>query len=178
MSDAKSDQKPTSEKSAVDAKLSGLEKWAYDTFNTNNPVKIPEAGRKWIAENVWWLAAIGGVLTLIGAYQMWRAAHVLSSLDSLYRAVGYVGYTPGIWWYIMFGITLLEGIVLLVAISKLKTMQKSGWKLLFYLSLVSVALGIISLLTPGYGVGSLIGVAIGIAISWTILMQIRDRFTK
>lgn len=179
MSETKSDQTPKSGNPAVDAKLAGLEKWAYDTFNTKNPVQIPEGGRKWIAGNSWWLCAIGGVVTLAGAYQMWNAAHWISSVTEVYRAVG---YTPtlnlGVWWYVLFGITILEGIVLLVAVPKLKAMQQSGWKLLFYLSLLGIALGIISLLTPGYGFGSLIGAALGVAISWTILMQIRDKFKK
>ena len=176
MSEEKSDHKSTGKQPSAATQLAGVEKWAYDTFNTNNPVKLPEGARKWIAENVWWLAAVGGVLTLVGAYQMWNAAHLISSLE-LYRAIG---YTPtinlGLWWYILLGITVLEGVALLVAVPKLKAMQKAGWKLLFYLSLLGIALGIVSVLTPGYGVGSLIGAAIGVAISWTILMQIRDKF--
>ncbi len=170
---------PKDTKETAKAQVAGLEKWGYETFNTKNPVQIPENGRKWIAENVWWLAAVGGVLTLIGAYQMWQAAHYVSQFDSFYRAIGYTGVASvSMQWYILFAITVLAGIVMLVAVQKLKAMQKSGWNLLFYLSLLGVAMGIIGVLTPSYGFGYLLGVALGVAISWTILMQIRDKFSK
>lgn len=177
MSEEKSDHKSTGKQPSASTQLAGVEKWAYDTFNTNNPVKLPEGARKWIAENAWWLAAVVGVLTLIGAYQMWYLVNY-SALSHDLRAIGLQGavVSGGLWWYILLGITVLEGVALLVAVPKLKAMQKAGWNLLFYLSLLGIALGIVSVLTPGYGVGSLIGAAIGVAISWTILMQIRDRF--
>ena len=168
MSEEKSDHKSTGKQPSASTQLAGVEKWAYDTFNTNNPVKLPEGARKWIAENVWWLAAIGGVLTLISAISMW------SMLHSDYSAIGVVYLS--LWWYIWLAITVVEGVVLLIAVQKLKTMQKAGWNLLFYLSLLAIVLGIVSALTPSNGVGSLIGTAVSVAISWTILMQIRDKF--
>lgn len=170
---------PKDTKETAKAQLAGLEKWAYQTFNTNNPVQIPENGRKWIAENVWWLSAVGGILTLIAAYQMWQMVYAVSQLDNFYRAFGYTGAASvSFWWHILFAITILEGIVMLVAVQKLKVLQKAGWNLLFYLSLLGVAMGVIGVLTPGYGFGYLLGAALGVAISWTILMQIRDKFNK
>lgn len=175
MSETQSEQTPKNEKPSVDARLAGLEKWAYETFNTNNPIQIPAGGRKWIAENVWWLAAVGGVLTLIGAVGMVNMANWWSAMNRDYYAIGYAPIVNlSLWWYTLLAITVLEGVVLLIAAKKLKAMQKSGWNLLFYLSLLGIIMGIVSALTPGYGIGSLIGAAIGVAISWTILMQIRS----
>lgn len=110
---------------------------------------------------------------------MWQVAHVVSQLDGFYRAIGYTGAASvSMQWYILFAVTLLEGIVLLVAVQKLKAMQKSGWNLLFYLSLLGVVMGVVGALTPSYGFGYLLGAAIGVAIGWTVLMQIRDKFKK
>lgn len=170
---------PKDTKATAKAQVAGIEKWAYETFDTKNPVQLPDNARKWIAENSWWLAGVGGVLTLISAYQMWQMVHAVSQLDSFYRAIGYTGAASvSMQWYIMFAITIIEGVVLLAAIQKLKAMQKSGWNLLFYLSLLGIVLGVVSMLTPGYGLGYLVIAAIGVAIGWTILMQIRDKFTK
>lgn len=174
MSEAKS-EKPN-ESPSIDARLAGLESWAHTTFDTKNPVQIPDAGRKWIADNLWWIVIIGGIVTLISALGMWQAAHYLQ-YSELYRAVG---YTPtinlGFQWYILLLLTIVEGAALLVASSKLKQHQKSGWNILFYLSLVGAVFGLVAILTPGYGFASFIGAAIGIAISWTILMQVRSSF--
>lgn len=173
------ESKSTDPKETAKAQVAGLEKWAHETFGAKNPVQLPEVARTWIADNVWWLAIVGGVLTLVGAFQMWQATQVVSQYATFYQALGYTnGIGLGFWWYILLAITVIEGIVLLVANQKLKAKQKAGWNLLFYLSLLSIVMGVVYVLTPGYGIGYLLGIALGAAISWTILMQIRDKFTK
>ena len=170
-------ESPEVKKTELNAQVAGLEKWAYDTFSTKNPAKLPEGVRSWLAKNSWWLAGVGGVVTLLGAVQMWNVAHWTSSLGEFYSAIGYTS-NIGLWWYLLLIVTIIEGVALLIAAPKLKNMKLSGWRLLFYLSLLGIVIGIISLLTPGYGLSYLIGVVIGVAIGWTILMQIRDKFSK
>jgi len=45
-------------------------------------------------------------------------------------------------------------------------------------SLVNIVVGLVYILVPGYGLGSLIGALLGAAISWFFLFQIRSRFAK
>lgn len=179
MSEVKSDKGVDKSQSSASGSLAGLEKWAHETFDTKNPVKIPDGGRKWIADNAWWLAAIGGVLSLLAALSMWQGARYFTLLiNDVSYLTGQNALLPNVslWWYVLLLITVVEGIVLLFAVSKLKQQQKAGWNLLFYLSLAMTLFGVVSVFTPGYGIGSLIASLLGVAITWTILMQIRSYF--
>lgn len=162
-------------KETASQQLAGLEKWAHETFDTNNPIKLPEVARKWIAENAWWLAVIGGVLSLFGAYGMWDSVYRYENSELL-RAIGYSpAANLGVWWYLMLGLILVEGILMLLAVPKLRADKKTGWNLLFYSSLVTLVYGVVGLFS-GYGFSYLFGTLLGVAIAWTILMQIRNRF--
>lgn len=159
-----------------DSKLPGLEKWVDETFNTKNPVKLPEGARSWFANNLWWLAIVGGVLGIISVFQAWQLVNYANTFSSTY---GYlVTRSIGTTFYVSLAISLVESIILLVASPQLRAHKKSGWNLVFYVSLISIALGIFYALTPQYGAGGLIGALIGVAISWTILSQIRSHFAK
>ena len=84
----------------------------------------------------------------------------------------------GIMWYVALAGLVVEGVLLLLAVAPLKALKKSGWDLLFYVSLVNIVVGLVYILVPGYGIGSLLGSLIGAAISWFFLFQIRSRFSN
>ncbi len=165
------------------SKTLGLEQWLDETVNKKQPLQLPLGARKWIAENSWWLAIIGGVLSLWGAWSFWQLGQYLSGLtqvtNELARLYG-ANYTTdlGFMWYVALAGLVVQGALLLLAVSPLKNMKKSGWDLLFYVSLVSLVVGLVYVFVPGYGLGSLIGSVLGAAISWFFLFQIRSRFVK
>ena len=152
----------------------GFEKWLDDTYK-KLPVQLPEGGKKWLADNSWWLVLIGGILTLWGTWAFWQAGQYVSSLA---RIVG-VDTSPdlGVMWYVALVAMLVQGILYLVAVPMLKNHQKSGWNLVFYASLVSVAMGVVYLFVPGYA-GSIVGVVLGAVIGWFFLFQVRSKFVK
>jgi len=162
----------------------GLEKWLDET-NRKLSFQLPEEGRKWIANNVWWLTLIGGILSLWGAWGFWQLGHTVSSwgrwAEEVGRAYGVdtAGTSSlGVTWYLALAVMLVQGVLLLVAFQQLKEHKKSGWNLLFYSSLLSVLLGFVYIFVPGYGAANLIGWVIGAVISWFFLFQIRKYFVK
>lgn len=164
----------------TNASVAGLEKWVDEIVNKKQPLQLPANVRKWIGDNAWWLVLIGGILSLWSAWGFWQAAHVLNGLNELARAYGSTTYATELgpmWYAALIGI-LLEGVLMLLAVPKLKNHQKSGWNLVFYSSFVSLLVGVVYLLVPAYSLGGLIGALIGTAISWFFLFQVRSQFTK
>lgn len=171
-------------KSTYDTQPAGLEKWLDETYK-KLPIQLPEGARKWLADNAWWLTLIGGILSLWGAWGFWQAGHYLSSwarwADEVNRAYGVNTSSTtdlSVMWYVALAAMLVQAVLYLLAFSKLKEHKKSGWNLLFYSSLVSLVMGIVYIFVPGYGAGSLIGVAIGAIIGWFFLFQVRGKFVK
>ncbi len=159
----------------------GLEKWLDEMINKKSSVQLPAGGKKWLGENVWWLALIGGVLNLWGAWSFWRLGHSANELlEGLGRYYGNTLYTQelDVWWYLVLAAMVGQGVLLLMAFQKLKEGKKTGWNLLFYGSLLSIVMGVLYLFVPGYGGGSLVGTAIGTLIGWFLLFQMRSHFAK
>ncbi|MBP7760564.1 hypothetical protein KA093_02110 [Candidatus Saccharibacteria bacterium] len=161
----------------------GLEKWADGVFGDKGSLKMPEGGRTWIANNVWWLALVGGVLSLLSAWNAYQATRYVSQLgafvDEFARQYGTTTLSDsfGFTYYAAVVAMAVQGVLMLMAFQKLKVHQKAGWNLLFYSSLISLVMGILYVFTPYYGVASMIGVAIGVSIGWWIIFQIRNKFT-
>lgn len=160
----------------------GLEKWADGVFGDKGSLKMPEGGRTWIANNVWWLALVGGVVSLLAAWNAYQATRYVNQwgalVDELARQYGTstLGSSFGFTYYIALAAMAAQGVLMLMAFQKLKAHQKAGWNLMFYSSLISLVMGVLYLFTPYYGVTSMIGVVIGVAIGWWILFQIRAKF--
>lgn len=158
-------------------RVSGLEKWLDGVYK--NVPSLPEGVRKWLANNVWWLALIGGILGLLSAFGLWQAVQVANNLVynlGTYSAAYGAQYRPLIW--ISLVVTVVQSVLLLMAYNGLKAHRKSGWNLLFYTSLLSVVTIIAYLLTASYGFSNAIGSLIGMAISFYFLFQIRSYFTE
>jgi len=162
----------------------GLEKWADGVFGNNAPVKLPEGGRQWLADNLWWLALVGGVLSLWSAWSSYNAMQTYGQMfaiaDELVRQYGTSTSSMnfGLTFYLALAAMVAQAVLLLMAYQKLKVHQKAGWNLIFYSSLVSLVTGALYLLTPYYGATSLVGVLIGVVIGWWLLFQIRGKFNK
>ena len=166
----------------LEAHAGALEKWLEDV-NKKLP-QIPARGKEVLAKITPWLALIGGILTLLGSWSFWQTGQYMDQytnvLNQWSTVTGQALTTPtlGLTWYLLLVVMVVEAVVLLVAFPRLKDGKRSGWKLLFYLAILSLVLGILYIFTPGYGGGSFIGTLIGSAIGFYLLMQIRPHFTK
>ncbi len=166
----------------LESHMGAFEKWLEDV-NKKLP-QLPVKGREVLAKIVPWLALIGGVLTLLGILSFWQTGHYVDEYTNVLNqwsvATGQALTTPtlGFTWYLLLVVMVIEAVVLLVAFPRLKEGKRSGWKLLFYLAVLSLVLGVLYIFTPGYGGGSFVGTLIGSAIGFYLLMQIRPYFTK
>ena len=144
---------------------------------------LPAGGRKWLGDNVWWIVLVGVILTALGVLGSIAA---LSALVSLLGTVAITYYTTTAVtsWAIVTGIvslafTIIEGVLLAVAIKPLKDKQKKGWVLLFAAWLVAavgvVVNAILSLNVLGFILGILFG-ALWAAISGYFLFEIHGQF--
>lgn len=166
----------------LNTRTAGLEKGLDEFVNKKQPLQLPADVRKWIADNSWWLALIGGILSIWGTWGFWQLGHYVDGLSRytndlahVYGSTTYATELGPFWYLALFGL-LAEGILLLMAVSKLKDHKKAGWDLLFYVSLINLIVGIIYLFVPGYGIGSLLVTLLGAAVAWFFLFQIRNRF--
>lgn len=103
---------------------------------------LPPSGRKWLGDNVWWIALIAAILTgigiLINLITISASISVLGSIAATYYTSAAVTT-----WVVVTGIVglafaVIEGVLLAVAVSPLKEKQKKGWVLLFASWLVGV----------------------------------------
>lgn len=162
----------------------GLEKAVANFYSKSINLNLPVNGRKWLADNVWWIALVGGILSLWGAWSYWQVAHYASDLVNWANQISqtYGGSTTvntiGFTWYLVLAAMAAQAALFLLAFQQLKVHKKSGWNLLFYASYVSVLTGVFYLFVSGYGFGNFIGMVIGTLIGWFFLFQIRSYFVK
>ena len=144
---------------------------------------LPNDARKWLGDNIWWIAIVGVVLTVI---------HILRGLSTLEQQVSlqgsvagsyYVSSTTSDWIIVTVSVSLIfliiEAILMFLSIQPLKEKQKKGWVLLFAAWLISaVGLVVNAFLTLGvfsFIITVLFG-AVWLAISGYFLFEIHGQF--
>lgn len=145
---------------------------------------LPINAQKWLAENVWWLAIISVVVSVIGMFILFSA--IMAYLAFLGAAIGiYSAQTYASGWIVATLLSLVFSIVTTIltalAINPLKKSQKKGWDLLFLTMLVSAAsilVGAVVGLDLGRFIGGIIFGGVGLAIGAYFLFQIRSYFVK
>ena len=167
---------------SVHERVSGLEKWLEGVY-AKTPV-LPVGVRNWISNNLYWLAAISGILGLWGAYSLWQVARwgdnwaQYSNDAATYYGVSPVGtaFSPLIWAIVV--VVAIQAVIALMAVGPLKAHRKAGWNLLFYSALLSVGTALLYLIMDGYGISSTISSLVGCAVGLYFLFQIRSHFVK
>ncbi len=143
---------------------------------------LPVKAQKWIAVNVWWIELIGLVCLCFAG---------LAAISLLFAAFGLAGATFGFLGVSVFNafdiisilvsfLSLGLGIVIMaMAISPLKNLNKKGWDLLF-LSILANAVYVIFNSLKTFNIfgflSGIVGGAIGIAIAIYFLFEIKSYF--
>lgn len=151
-----------------------------------NVPHLPVNGQKWLADNIWWIVVVGAVVAGIA---------FLFTLGALFSAIALLGAVgdPIYGYYITSGVTgwavvstvvglvflAIQAIFMGLAVNPLKEKKHRGWRLLFFVWLISaVALVVDAILTlsPVSFIFSLIFGAIGLAIGAYLIYEIRGHF--
>ncbi len=139
---------------------------------------LPESFRKWLGDNVWWIAVIGLVFAAISALFV-----LFGTLLGSAAAVAYVLPTFAAWQIVTGVVSLvflvLEAILLGLAIKPLQNKQKKGWVLLYLLWLlgvVYVVVGAVLTLNPFLFIVQILFGAIWVAVSGYFLFEIHSQF--
>lgn len=158
-----------------------FEKELNDLFTKKVNYKLPESAKKILISAMPWLALIGGLLTLLGAWGIYQAATWTNSLTNVANdlSVAY-GYGPTVqrvssFIWVSFVILLVEAVLMFVAFSPLKQHAKKGWTIMYWLSLVNVAYAVIYIFID-FNFFSLLFSLLGSAIGLYLLFQIRSAY--
>jgi hypothetical protein len=138
---------------------------------------LPENAAKWIAQNIWWMALIGVVL---GAMTIFSIISV-----TFFAGAVFIGYGGAIGAAVA-GVALvavifslafwaLELVLMGLAITPLRTLQKKGWTLLFMVALLQVVAHGVSFLF-NLNLFSLIWSLLYVAVGAYFLFEIRGQF--
>jgi hypothetical protein len=113
---------------------------------------LPKTGREWLADNVWWLALVGAILSTLGALVLIPVFFAALTVTSLATGIANT-YGPamtnvydGLFWLsTLIGIAALviRALFLFMAFGPLKLKKKRGWTLLFWAYLIGFALSVV-----------------------------------
>jgi hypothetical protein len=164
--------------------LDKLETNLDEALNKRAPVQIPQNGRKSIAQYLWIIALVFGILQLLAAWEFWRVGHwVDRAVDAVNSLSVYYGGSPvaaehlGPIYYVSLLILVATAVLMLLAVPGLKAFQKAGWNFMFYSVLLNALYGVVRVFSEvGGGVGLLIWSLLCSLIAAWLLFQVRDQF--
>lgn len=144
---------------------------------------LPVVVRKWIADNVWWIAVVALILTAIGVLVTFAGLMTNLSLVSG-PFVKYYNSPAVVTWLIIQAIVtlvfaILDCILLGMAITPLKEKQKKGWVLLFavwLLGILSVVVNAVLTLNILGFITTIIFGALWLAVVGYFLFEIHGQF--
>jgi uncharacterized membrane protein len=166
--------------------LDKLESTLDESLNKKAPFSLPKNGRKALADSMWVIALVIGVLQLLSTYWLWGAGHRVdrlvdyaNSLSVAYGGPAVVANHLGLFYYLSLLAMAAVAVFLLFATPGLKAMKKSGWNFLFYALVIQVAVAIARLFSSvNGGLGDFVGALIGAVIGAYFLFQVRDYFVN
>lgn len=148
-----------------------------------NVPHLPESVRSWLGTNVWWIVLVGAILSAVSALfaltGVMAIVSLLGTVGASYYAASAVSTWPIVTGLVSIAFSVLNIILLAMAIKPLQLKQKKGWVLLFaawLLSAVSVVISSLITFNVLTVIPSLLFGAIGLAISGYFLFEIHGQF--
>ncbi len=138
---------------------------------------LPQKLRHWIAANIWWIVLIGAVIMVVGLLGILSVLLLgtmfLSVFAGVYgHALGVIAALLTLIWVASYTV---EMILMFMAIPALRTHDIRGWRMLFYVFLLGVAVEIAYVFVSA-DVGSFIWSMVLTAVGGYVLYQVRDLF--
>ena len=147
-----------------------------------NVPHLPKGGREWLADNVWWLALIGAIVSVIGLFGAIPLLFALLTFDSVVNGVSiYANVNPagrGLFTLNLFVtviVYIVTTVILVLSVNPLRAKARRGWELLFWSLLIEFAIGAVVAIVS-LAVSSLISDILAALIGGYLLFEIRDYF--
>ena len=144
---------------------------------------LPGDVRKWLSDNVWWIAIVGAVATGVGILGL--LATLFSNLSvlnspfvSYYASTTFVALAT-VKTVVSLVFTALGCILLALAVTPLKEKQKKGWVLIFgswLVSAVAVVVGAVMTLNPLSFLTDIIFGALALLVGLYLIFEIHGQF--
>lgn len=132
---------------------------------------LPKAWVDFLVKVAPWLTGLGGVMSVIGGLQMMVMSGRRSALWSMIDSYAGIGRS----YFVVAGaMMLLMGVLYLMAFKPLKANKMTGWMYIFWGQVLSVVMGVVSMVYS-YG-GGIVGTLIGAAIGFYILFEVKPRY--
>ena len=175
--------KPTPKPSAspvppASGPLAALEAKLYEWLVYKAPFQLPVGLTDFIVRAGPWITLALAIILLFimfGLLGLLFWAGSIVTVSAVYSGQAAVNMTAA---WISLIILIAQVVVMFVSIPMLLKRQRKGWLLLFYVTLINLAYGIVSSLAHGaFGLGSLVWALISAAIGLYVLFQIRHHYT-
>lgn len=154
----------------MEKKTSSLDSFFERIFVTKAPVQLPAGVKEWIVKYSPWITLL--ILILM-------APAILASigLGTLFGGLSFFGgLKAGVMYYVSLIAGIIEIVLLIMALPGLFKRKISAWRLVYYSSLLSITIGIISDIAY-LAFGSLIVGLISAAISLFFVYQIKSKYS-
>lgn len=147
---------------------------------------LPNVFVKTLAENLWWIIIVGIVFTAMAVFSSIGAiAIALGAANRINSVLGVyatpVNLAPTVIMSIVSAVFMVASVAILgIAVAPIKSLSRKGWNLLFIGMLLNAVYIVILAVMAGWlgFLPTLIGGALGIAITAYLLNEIKDQFKK
>jgi len=138
---------------------------------------LPANARKWLSENIWWLALVGAILMVFAIFGLFSLLFLSGAV--LVGVAGVAGAVVGgaIWMAALVGslFLLIQLVLTAMAVNPLKKMQKRGWTLLFIVTILNVLTDLVTFLFK-FNLFDLVWGLLMAAVAAYFLFEIRSNF--
>jgi hypothetical protein len=148
--------------------MENLEKFFEDVFVKKAPYQLPVGVKGWLVKFAPWLVIVSVILSVFSLLSM-------LTLESYLGRVGVaIGVSLGLRYYLGIAVFAVQTLIIAASFPGLKSKHTSGWRMLYYSALLSVAYAVVS----SYSFGSIIFSLAGSAIGLYILFQVKSYYTE
>jgi hypothetical protein len=151
-----------------------------------SPFQLPENGKKAIVQYIPYLALLGGILSFLSAWGLWRLGHrvneLAQSVNDFARSYGvettYTDNQLGVFYYVALLALVAQGALMLYAYPGLKERSKTrGWDILLYSTLAGFLYGVFVAITNQGTLFHFLSSLVGALIGLYLLAQCKPYYT-
>lgn len=163
-----------------------LQKKLHIFFENKVPLRIPENGRKLVAEYLPWVNMVLGVFGLLSAWWLYRAANQVTQIfnadingnfyDQIYSSE--TGVSLGVVFWVSLGALIVTSVMMLASIPGLRERSLvKGWNLAFWAAIVNFLYGLFYLFSGIDGAfGQFIWTLVTTTLGLYVLFQVRSLY--